>query len=89
MGKKDNLRIREAILAVINSQIREDDPPEMKQAFIRLRDHGFSEEETIKLLGYVVAAEVFGVLKEKRTFDKETYIAALNNLPKLPWEIEV
>jgi len=88
MEKTEDQRLREAILEVINKQIKDDDPPETKQALVRLKDEGFSEEETLKLIGSVVASEVFSVLKEKRPYDHEKYISALNALPKLPWEKE-
>ena len=83
-----NEKLREQIFEIINNQISDNDPPETKQAFVRLKDEGFSEEETLKLIGYVVASEVFTVLKENRTHDKVKYISALNALPKLPWEKE-
>ena len=89
MKASDSHRLRHAILEVINTQIRDNDPPETKQSLIRLQEQGFSEEEALKLIGYVVASEVFSVLKEKRIYDKEKYISALNALPKLPWETEV
>jgi hypothetical protein len=84
----EDQRLRKAILEVINNQIRDNEPPETKQALVRLCGSGFSEEEALKLIGYVVASEVFTVLKENRQYDKEKYIEALNNLPKLPWEKE-
>jgi len=88
MKKTEDRRLRTAILEVINNQIKDNDPPETKQAFDRLRKEGFSEEETFKLIGYVVASEVFTVLKENRSYDKIKFISALNALPKLPWEKE-
>jgi hypothetical protein len=88
MEKTEDQRLREAILEVINKQMKDNDPPETKLAFSRLREEGFSEEETLKLIGYVVASEVFTVLKENRRYDKGKYISALNALPKLPWEKE-
>ena len=88
MEKSDNIRLREAILEVINTQVRENDPPETKQTLIRLQAQGFSEEEALKLIGFVVASEVFSVLKENRQYDRKKYISALNNLPRLPWEKE-
>lgn len=88
MKETDSHKLRKAILEVITTQIRDNDPPETKQALIRLQDKGFSEEEALKLIGYVVVSEVFSVLKENRQYDKEKYIAALNNLPSLPWEKE-
>ncbi|UCD65470.1 MAG: hypothetical protein JSW69_05435 [Deltaproteobacteria bacterium] len=86
MENTENERLRAAILEVINNQIRDNNPPETKQALIRLQEQGLSEEEALKLIGYVVASEVFSVLKENRQYDKEKYITALNNLPELPWE---
>jgi hypothetical protein len=88
MKNIENQQLRKAILEVINNQIRDNDPPETKQTFVRLQEEGFSEEEALKLIGYVVASEVFTVLKESRSYDKEKYISALNALPKLPWEKE-
>jgi hypothetical protein len=88
MEKTEDQRLREAILEVINKQMKDNDPPETKLAFARLREEGFTEEETLKLIGYVVASEVFTVLKENRRYDKGKYISALNALPKLPWEKE-
>ena len=88
MKKTEDQQLRKAILEVINNQIRDNDPPETKQTLDRLLQEGFSKEETIKLIGYVVASEVFTVLKESRRYDKIKYISALNALPKLPWEKE-
>ena len=88
MNKTDNERLREAVLAVISNQLQDNDPPETKQALLRLRKQGFSEDEALKLIGYVVASEVFSVLKENRPYDHNRYITALNALPKLPWEKE-
>lgn len=84
----ENQRLRKAVLEVIHTQIRENDPPEVKQALERLRDQAFSEEEALKLVGYVVVSEVFTVLKENRPYNREKYIKALNDLPRLPWEKE-
>jgi len=89
MEKTEEKRLRAAILEVINSQINDNDPPETKQTFDRLQKEGHSREEALKLIGYVVASEVFTVLKENRQYDKVQYISALNALPKLPWEKEV
>ena len=86
MGKNVNRRLQKAILEVINTQVRDNDPPETKQALTRLQNQGFSAAESLRLIGYVVASEVFNVLQEKRQYDQEKYIGALNDLPRLPWE---
>ena len=88
MEQTDSARLRKAILEVIRNQVRDNDPPETGLTVKRLRQQGFSEEETLKLVGFVVASEVFGVLKENRPYEEERYIAALKRLPKLPWDEE-
>lgn len=84
----DNQRLKKVILEVIDTQIRDNNPPETKKTLIRLQENGYPEEEAIKLIGYVVASEVFAVLREDRRYDENSYIAALKALPKLPWEKE-
>ena len=84
----DNQRLKKAILKVIDAQIRDNNPPETKETLLRLQENGHSEEEAIKLIGYVVASEVFTVFREDRRFDERKFIAALKALPKLPWEKE-
>ena len=81
-----NQRLKQAILEVVNNQLRKNDPPETKQTLERLLGQGFSEQEALKLIGYVVASEVFAVLKAERPYDKEKYVAALQALPALPWQ---
>ena len=88
MAKDTDQKLKKAILEVISIQIRDNDPPETKQALIRLQKQGFTEEEALKLIGFVVASEVFGVIKENRPYDKAKYTSALNDLPKLPWDKE-
>ena len=86
MEPNDSGRLRRAIVEVIHNQVRDNDPPETGRTVKRLRQQGFSEEETLKLVGCVVASEVFGILKENKTYNEKRYIEALNRLPKLPWE---
>ena len=86
MGNHPNQRLKRAILEVVNTQLRENDPPETRQTLERLLHQGFTEQEALKLIGYVVAHEVFAVLKEGRPHDARKYLAALQALPTLPWD---
>jgi hypothetical protein len=38
------------------------------------------------LIGAVVASEIWHLLKEKRPYDQARFVAALQRLPKLPWD---
>jgi hypothetical protein len=42
----------------------------------------------MQYIGAVVSSEMFAVLNDGRTYDNEGYVAALNALPRLPWEEE-
>ncbi len=81
-----NPRLRAAIMEVVDNQLRDLDPPETRQTFDRLRAEGFSDEEAKRLLGCVVAAEIFEVLKRGEVFNPARYATALARLPKMPWE---
>jgi len=81
---KHNKRLKSAILQVVDNQIELNDPPETKQTLNRLVAEGISEKLAKELIGSVVAAEVFEVLKNGEEFDKNRYVTALNKLPEIP-----
>jgi hypothetical protein len=78
--------IREAMLEAVTNQLRDNEPPETRLAFDRLIELGISEEEVMKYLACAVSSEIYEVMKHKRPFDRERYVALLNRLPTLPWE---
>jgi len=47
---------------------------------------GFPENEAKRLIGCVVSAEIFEVLKRREEFNLKRFVEALKKLPKLPWE---
>ncbi len=79
---ESNNRLSAAIIQVVETQIETNDPPETKQTYERLISEGFSEKVSKELLGTVVIAEVFGVMKDGKPFDIGRYVTALNKLPK-------
>ena len=84
--KKDtgNPYLRAAILEVVENQLAGNNPPETAQTLARLIAEGYSEEEAKKLIGCVVSAEMFDVMKSNQPFNHARFTAALNKLPKLP-----
>ncbi|RWX43306.1 hypothetical protein H206_02904 [Candidatus Electrothrix aarhusensis] len=73
-----------AIIEVIDNQLAANDPPETRQTLDRLLLEGHSEKDAKKLIGCVVTAEIFDVLKKGEPFNLERFIQALNALPKIP-----
>ncbi|MDI7259710.1 MAG: hypothetical protein QME90_07295 [Thermodesulfobacteriota bacterium] len=86
MDKKSSKILNEAILEVVENQLRAGNPPETKKTFERLLKEGLDEQEAKRLIGCVVAGEIFDVLKQQQPYNHERFIKALNQLPELPWE---
>ncbi len=79
-------RVRKAILDVVENQLRNLDPPATKETLDRLISQGVAEDEARRLIGCVVASEIFDILKHKQPFDQDRYVMALRKLPELPWQ---
>ena len=86
MRTSGNPRLRQALLEVVENQLRDGNPPETRTTLARLMGAGHSRAEAVELLAAVVAAEVFDVLKAGRPYDRDRYVAALAGLPRLPGE---
>jgi hypothetical protein len=83
---KLNEILRAQIFEIIRNQIKDNDPPETKITYNRLKTLGYSDFETNQLIGQCVAVELFQVMKFKEPFDEMRYITNLKNLPKEPFE---
>ena len=80
-----NPMVQAALYDVLDTQIRDGDPPETRATFTRLRGEGVEEEEARRLIACVIAAEIFAVMKSKKSFDRERFIGRLARLPEMPW----
>jgi hypothetical protein len=85
---KANKRLNKAIHEVVENQLRDLNPPETKETFNRLIEEGYSEEQARTLIGYVVASEIFEILKYLKPYNHERYVGALRRLPELPADDE-
>ena len=85
---KANKRLNKAIREVVENQLRDLDPPETKETFDRLIEEGYSEEQARTLIGFVVASEIFDILKYMKPYNHERYVDALRRLPELPVDEE-
>jgi hypothetical protein len=77
--------VREAIQEIINTQFRENSPPQVRRTIERLGASGYTREEAFTLLGCALSREIFEVLGSERSFDEIRYIGSLERLPALPW----
>jgi len=83
-----NPYLRAAIIKVVENQLRSNDPPQTQQTFRRLVEAGYSEEEAKRLIGCVVSAEIFDILKKNEPFNLDRFVKALDKLPEMPWAEE-
>lgn len=77
----DRPRVSRFILDVVDKQIREDSPPQTREALERLTAQGIGDEDARHLIGSAVAAEMRAVVAEGRPFSKERFLSLLNDLP--------
>jgi hypothetical protein len=70
---------------VLDNQLRDNDPPETRHTFERLKAEGIEDDEARRLLGCVIAGEIFAVMKTKQAFDRERFTSRLGMLPEMPW----
>jgi hypothetical protein len=78
--------LREQIFEIINNQLRNNDPPETKATFDRLKAKGFDDSQTRQMIGQCIAVELFDVMKFGKTYNNERYIKNLLALPKEPFD---
>ncbi len=84
MSKKFNPRLQAAMLEVVENQLAGNDPPETGKTYERLIQEGHSEEDAKKLIGCVIAAEMFFIMKQEKPFDNARFVESLNRLPEIP-----
>ncbi len=88
MSKKEeiqqeiNKRLRNAINAVINQQIAENNPPETIETIERLQAEGFSKDEAYTLVGHLVSLEVAEQVAGEQGINMARFVAALERLPE-------
>ena len=83
---EDGQSAGEAIVEAIENQIRENNPPEVKQALKRLLGLGESRENAIRYIASTFSVEIYETMKHLTPYDEVRYIKNLNALPKLPFD---
>ena len=78
----------EAIVEAVENQLRDDNPPETKQALKRLMALGETRENAMRYIGSALSIEIYEAMKHLTPYDEARYIKNLNALPKLPFDEE-
>ena len=80
-----NPELGKMILEVVQNQIRDDDPPETRQTFDRLKSEGYSADEARRLISTAVTVELFHITRDRQPFQRERFVWNLAHLPREPW----
>lgn len=80
-----NEELREQIFKIIKNQLRENDPPETKMTFDRLRKQGFDDFQINQMIGQCLAVELFDIMKFGKPYDNARYVKHLLALPRKPF----
>lgn len=72
------------MLEVVETQLRENDPPETRSTLDRLVKAGHSKLDAKKMIACVIVAQMFEIAQNSKPYDHDWYLAALDALPTLP-----
>jgi hypothetical protein len=81
-----NPELGKVILEVVENQIRDNDPPETRQAIDRLMGEGYSADEARRLVSMAVTVEIFHIMRDREAFNRERFLWNLAHLPREPWD---
>ena len=86
MGKRQqgNPHLKQAMLEVVDNQLRDNNPAETGQTYERLLGEGHSEKNAKELIAAVVVAETYFIMKAKEPFNLKRFTGMLEALPELP-----
>ncbi len=76
----------EAILEVVRNQIQDNEPPETRQTFERLKTEGYTADEARRLISTAVTVELFHIMRDHQDFDRKRFVWNLAHLPREPWD---
>lgn len=82
----EGLLAGEGVIEAVENQIRDNDPPETRITLDRLMSLGESRNNAMRYIGAVMAQEMFEILRSKKPYNEDRYIANLKNLPGLPFD---
>lgn len=84
MSEPHNPRVRVALLEIVETQLRDGTPPEIRATLDRLIAEGYTRERAVELIACVVLVEANDVLKSGTPYDEARYVSGLRALPQLP-----
>lgn len=79
-GRGANPHLKETVLEVVESQLRENNPPETWQALERLLAAGYTRTAAVELIATALVEEIWQMLHERTPYNPVRFKAALDKL---------
>lgn len=84
----DDLLDHAMVFEVIENQLADNYPKQVKETLLRLTMKGNSRDTAIELIACALAPEMEAVIEQQQSFNLERYLAHLALLPDTPWLAE-
>jgi hypothetical protein len=84
MAESRRPEVNQAYLEIVENQLRDNNPPEVRVTLDRLIASGLTRNQAVYQITLAVEAEVKAVLQTMKPFDEARYLAALRALPASP-----
>ena len=74
------LQLRREIIAVVEQQLANHDPPETSQTLERLVNAGYRRQAAVAMIGSALMTEIHDMLRDNRSFDRAHFKTLLDQL---------
>ena len=78
----------QTLLEMVDNQLSDGHPLQVKATLMRLRMTGFSQEEAVEFIACALAAEIMAMEELDQPFNEQRYAGFLASLPEMPWAEE-
>ena len=83
-----NEQLRDSLFEAVDDQLKNNDPPEARLAYDRLKNDDYDDLTIRQLLAQCVLMEIVEIMNGNDPVDRNRLIQNLNNLPKEPIQDE-
>ena len=84
MDKDSRKILKDQFLQIVDTQLKDNDPPHTRVTFDRLQAVGYDEETARLMIAQCVAAEIWEVMSGNEPFNEVRYRKDLDRLPEPP-----
>jgi hypothetical protein len=83
MSERASPEAERVLREAVANQVANNDPPEVRLTLSRLQDEGIPEDEAERWVAAALLQEMSVMIRDRRPYDHDSYVAALNRLPGL------